>query len=87
MSLDRRLETGNPFRAYAIAGAKASARDLVPKRASASSHAATAPGRLTERGPDPGTDSCPARVKKEGEASAPARPLPFIPTTSPVAPS
>ena len=87
MSLARRVETGKPSRAYSIAGASSSWRDMVPKRSSASTHAATAPGTETESGPLPGTSSRPRAANSPGVASAPARPLPFSAYTRPVAAS
>ena len=87
MSPASRVETGNPSRAYPIAGSSSSASGRLPNRSKASTHAATAPGTETESGPVPGTWSSSRSVKKAGVASAPARPLPFIAYTRPLAAS
>jgi hypothetical protein len=41
-------ETGNPFSAYQIAGARSSANGLVPNRSRIACHPAATPGTVTE---------------------------------------
>ena len=87
MSYASRVETGNPSPARRIPGSSSSSKGSVPKRSWASTHAATAPGTVTERAPEPGTRSTPCSRKNPGVASRPALPLPLIALISPVAPS
>ena len=79
--------TGKPPSAVAMAGARQSARDMVPKRFSSASQPLGAPGTVTGRAPVSGMVCRPRRWASPRSKAAGARPLPLSAVTWPLAAS